>query len=143
MSVDVLLFWGRIAFLAGLYLFILYVVFALTRDLRSRSMSVEEAAPGELVVVDPARSGLSLNDAFPLMSETLLGRSPDNTVAIPDDTVSSRHGRLIFSRGSWTIEDLGSRNGTFVNGRRVTSRARLNYGDVMALGGVSLKLVRP
>ncbi len=142
MSVDVLLFWGRIVFLVGLYLFILFVVLAMTRDLKDRSVSTDEAAPGELVIVDPAETGLRTNDAFPLASETLIGRSPDNNVPLPDATVSAHHGRLIHSRGRWTIEDLGSKNGTFVNGRRIRARAKVKYGDVMSLGGVSMKLVR-
>lgn len=141
MSVDVLLFWGRILFLIGLYLFIMYVTISLGRDLRSRAASPDESAPGELVVVEPAGSGLHANDAFPLMSETLLGRSADNTIALPDETVSSRHSRLVHRRGGWEIHDLGSRNGTFVNGRQVT-KARLSYGDVVSLGSVSVKLTR-
>jgi hypothetical protein len=141
MSVDVLLFWGRILFLIGLYTFLVFIVFALTRDLRARSFSREEKAPGELVVVEPGQSGLRSDDAFPLMSETLLGRTSDNTVVLPDVTVSGRHGKLVHRRGGWEIEDLGSRNGTFVNGRQV-KKARVQYGDVMSLGGVSVKLVR-
>lgn len=141
MSVDALLFWGRILFLIGLYLFLAFLVLALTRDLRSRSPSEEETAPGELVVVEPAQSGLRPNDAFALRGETLLGRAPDNTVSLPDTTVSGHHGRLVHRRGVWEVEDLGSRNGTFVNGRRV-KKARLSYGDIVRFGGVGVKLVR-
>lgn len=142
MSVDVLLFWGRILFLIGLYVFIFYIVLLLTRDLRARSVSPEETAPGELVIVEPAESGLQANDAFPLTSETLLGRTSENTIQLPDSTVSGRHGRLVHGREGWTIEDLGSRNGILVNGQPVKSKARVKYGDVMSLGGVSVKLVR-
>lgn len=141
MSVDFLLFWGRILFLIGLYVFLAFIVLSLTRNLRGQSASTEEVAPGELVIVEPADSGLRVNDAFPLTSETLLGRSPENTVALPDTTVSGRHSRLIHRGGAWEIEDLGSRNGTFVNGRQVT-KSKLAYGDVVSLGGVTMKLVR-
>lgn len=141
MSVDVLLFWGRIAFLMGLYLFLMYLVLTLSRDLRSRSASVEEKAPGELVIVEPGESGLRANDAFPLMSETLLGRTPENTVVLADGTVSSRHGRLVHRKGAWEIEDLGSTNGTFLNGKRI-KKATVDYGDVVSLGSVTVKLVK-
>ena len=40
------------------------------------------------------------------------------------------------------VEDLGSTNGTFVNGQRVKSKVAVHYGDVVSLGGVSMKLVR-
>ena len=142
MSVDVVLFLGRILFLLCLYLFLMFVVLSLTRDLRSRSVSVEEEAPGELVIVDPADSGLQPNDAFLLRGETLLGRSNDNTIALPDSTVSSRHVRMTHGRDGWVVEDLGSTNGTFVNGQRVSSKAKVQYGDLVSLGGVSMKLVR-
>ncbi len=142
MSVDVVLFLGRILFLLCLYLFLMYVVLSLTRDLRSRSASPEEAAPGELVIVDPADSGLQPNDSFALRGETLLGRSNDNTIALPDATVSSRHGRMVHGKKGWVVEDLGSTNGTFVNGQRVKSKVAVHYGDVVSLGGVSMKLVR-
>ncbi|HEV3312026.1 MAG TPA: FHA domain-containing protein [Chloroflexota bacterium] len=141
LSVDVLLFWGRIVFLVGLYLFLTYLVLSLTRDLRARSASPEEIAPGELVIVEPAESGLRPNDAFPLMSETLLGRAPENTIAIPDTTISGRHSRLVHGRAGWEIEDLDSRNGTFVNGKQV-KRSKVAYGDIVSLGEVTMKLVR-
>jgi hypothetical protein len=140
-SVDALLFWGRIVFLIGLYVFLAYVVLSLTRDLRLRSTSPEEVAPGELVIVEPAGSGLRANDAFPLTTETLLGRSPENTIQLPDTTVSGRHSRLIHRKGAWEIQDLGSRNGTFVNGRQV-KKAKVSYGDVVSLGEVTVKLVQ-
>ena len=75
MSVDVVLFSGRICSCSVSYLFLMFVVLSLTRDLRSRSVSVEEEAPGELVIVDPADSGLQPNDAF-----LLRGRNPFGTV---------------------------------------------------------------
>ncbi len=40
------------------------------------------------------------------------------------------------------MQDLGSTNGTFVNGQRVTASTRLDYGDILAVGGVRMKLVR-
>jgi len=140
-SVDVLLFWGRVAFLVGLYCFLAFVVLALTRDLRSRSASEDEAAPGELVVIDPAGTGYRPNDAFPLRGETLLGRAPDNTIALMDDTVSGHHGRLLYRRGSWQVEDLKSTNGITLNGRKV-ERARVEYGDIVGFGSVTVKLVK-
>jgi len=141
-SVDVALFLGRILFLVLLYLFLLWVVLSLGRDLRARSASPEEAAPGELVVVEPAETGLQPDDAFPLMAETFLGRSSDNTIELPDATVSGRHSRLVHGKKGWLVQDLGSTNGTYVNGRRVKSQASLKYGDILSLGGVSMKLVR-
>jgi pSer/pThr/pTyr-binding forkhead associated (FHA) protein len=95
-----------------------------------------------LVVVEPGDSGLETDEAFPLTAITTVGRSPDNTVRVSDGTVSSNHGRLIHQGHNWILEDLDSTNGTYVNGKRIAGRVRVNYGDILSFGGVSLKLVR-
>ncbi|MGH9262314.1 MAG: FHA domain-containing protein, partial [Acidimicrobiales bacterium] len=66
-----------------------------------------------------------------------LGRGGDATVAFSGDAakiVSTRHAELRYTGGVWRIVDVGSRNGTFVNGRRVTSETALALGDVISLG---------
>ncbi|MGH7646248.1 MAG: FHA domain-containing protein, partial [Gemmatimonadales bacterium] len=66
-----------------------------------------------------------------------LGRGPDATVSFSGDLakfVSTRHAELRYSGGVWKIVDVGSRNGTFVNGRRVTAETALALGDVISLG---------
>ncbi len=65
---------------------------------------------------------------------TTLGRSAENDVSIPDGTISRHHARLSFKKGHWLLEDLGSSNGSFVNGQRVTSPKTLNHGDEVRLG---------
>ncbi len=63
----------------------------------------------------------------------LIGRADDSTLVLTDDFASSRHARLTNRGGSWYVEDLGSTNGTLVNGRRV-SRQALVDGDVIRIG---------
>ncbi|MDB4930851.1 MAG: putative protease [Myxococcaceae bacterium] len=66
-----------------------------------------------------------------------LGRAPDNELALDpqhDLDASSRHCELVCLDQSWVVKDLGSRNGTFVNGARVQQRT-LAAGDVLLLGG--------
>lgn len=67
-----------------------------------------------------------------------LGREPDNHFVLADPGVSRHHARLVRSGDGWTIEDLGSANGTRVNGRRVSS-ALLRDGDRLRLCGVELE----
>jgi transcriptional regulator with GAF, ATPase, and Fis domain len=71
----------------------------------------------------------------------LLGRGPDCGVVIQDDSVSRRHARLAYDAG-WRIEDLGSRNGTLVDGRalRRGEVARLAVGSVVTLGSATAVL---
>lgn len=67
-------------------------------------------------------------------TETTIGRSASNKIALPDPEVSRRHARIVRESGRYYVEDWGSTNGTFVNGQRLTGRMRLNDGDRIALG---------
>jgi DNA-binding winged helix-turn-helix (wHTH) protein len=71
--------------------------------------------------------------------ETVFGRGPDSAVWIDDESVSRRHARLRIAGGGVRLEDLGSRNGTFVNGRRIKT-AELSDKDEIRLGSVTLTL---
>jgi DNA-binding winged helix-turn-helix (wHTH) protein len=68
--------------------------------------------------------------------EHLVGRSPDVAVHIDSTDVSRHHARIVVRAGSATIEDLGSKNGTFVGGDRVTEPRALRNGDQVWVGGV-------
>jgi hypothetical protein len=70
----------------------------------------------------------------------VIGRNPDADLVIADDLVSRRHARLVYEDGELVVEDLGSTNGTFVNGARVT-RGPVVEGDRLLVGGSLLKLV--
>jgi hypothetical protein len=68
-----------------------------------------------------------------------LGRSSSCQLVFDDDTVSRRHAALVVRDGTWHIVDLGSSNGTYINGRRVLD-AEVRPGDELALGGARLVL---
>ena len=72
-------------------------------------------------------------------SELVLGRRRDCDVVLSSDAVSRRHAKLSFRDGNWVIRDLGSTNGTRVNGIRV-GRCRLRPGDRIALGDALLRV---
>lgn len=67
-------------------------------------------------------------------TETQIGKGPRNDIVIADPAVSTTHAIVHAESGSYTITDTGSRNGTFVNGERVTGPRKLNHGDVVAIG---------
>lgn len=87
---------------------------------------------GRLVVIEPrARRGT----AFAVDNEITVGRAPTNVVTITDDTYASQlHARIYRNGASVIIDDLGSTNGTFVNGRRVSSATELAVGDRLQIG---------
>jgi hypothetical protein len=69
--------------------------------------------------------------------ELTLGRDPRCDIALDGETVSRRHAVLTFRDGQWILKDLGSRNGTAINRRRVV-RSRLEAGDRLDLGDETL-----
>jgi hypothetical protein len=81
------------------------------------------------------RSGPNTGKIFPLdMPEIIIGREASNGVAINDAEVSRKHAKLTLHGSAYVIQDLGSTNGTFVNGQRITSTRVLNPGDSVSFG---------
>ncbi|MDX2177430.1 MAG: FHA domain-containing protein [Candidatus Sumerlaeia bacterium] len=64
---------------------------------------------------------------------TTIGRSSDNVVALQDRSISSRHAEITYEMGDWVVRDLGSSNGSLVNGRKFTEH-KLKDGDILKFG---------
>lgn len=77
--------------------------------------------------------------ALPL-GETMLGRNNDCIFRFNDPAVSRRHARLVRREHEVFIEDLGSANGTLLNGRAIAAPIRLVHGDVISIGGRNIKI---
>ena len=75
---------------------------------------------------------------FPFYAKMIIGRHSTNDIPLPDRTVSKRHAVLGRVRGRAVVKDLGSRNGTFVNGEKV-EKAILSCGDRLKVGSVMLR----
>ena len=91
--------------------------------------------PATLTVVEGADKG----KVYPLSTPAILiGRAPDNTIFLPDPTVSKRHARIEFKNAGYRVEDQGSRNGTLVNGKAVQAHT-LEEGDRLGIGTTTLK----
>jgi phosphoserine phosphatase RsbU/P len=89
------------------------------------------------VSVIPAE-GEPFQRTLPGMAPVVVGRSSEVDLMVPDRMLSRRHARLFLDGCDWFVEDLGSHNGTFLNGARVQSPTRMKDGDVLALGGSTL-----
>jgi hypothetical protein len=149
-NVDEALLGLKIAFLVLLYIFIWRIVRTASRDLRLPQESFvltpegarerrERRMAGRLVVLEsPALSqGHALGiDSAPIT----IGRGAQNDVALDrDEFASATHARFTPQRDGVWIEDIGSTNGTFVNGDRLPSPRRLLPGDVVRIGGTELR----
>jgi DNA-binding winged helix-turn-helix (wHTH) protein len=88
----------------------------------------------------PAASPVCLvRDGRPLplaQGENVLGRDPEAAVFVDDSTVSRRHARITVTGAEAVLEDLGSKNGTTVNGKPPDGPAPLRHGDAVLLGAV-------
>ena len=81
------------------------------------------------------RSGPAVGKIFPLeKTELFLGRDLNNDVVINDPEVSRRHARFFMQGNSFYLEDLGSTNGTFINGQRLASPYPLRVGEAITFG---------
>jgi len=86
-------------------------------------------------------TGMNKGDEFPLgEGETIIGRDRSCDVILFDKKCSRRHCRIIKKGRYYSIEDLGSRNGTFVNRKRITKPRSIREGDRIHIGSTTLTL---
>ena len=78
---------------------------------------------------------------LPAEDSVVLGRSHDCGCVFDNPTVSRRHARLTRTESGWTLRDLASSNGTYLNGAQITETAPVHPGDEVLLGSVRLRLV--
>jgi FHA domain len=141
----------KFGFLAVLYLFLLWVVRSALKDMagagrmpdeeeepevagrdRGAAMDLRSGVRPRLEVV--AALGYEPGTAFEIQDSATLGRSPTADVRIDDPFASSAHAR-IFPRGQFMyIEDMGSTNGTYLNGRQLRKPEQLRVADTVRIG---------
>ena len=132
---------GRIVFVAALYLFLVVLALLLRRELTTRSAGADDRAPADLLVMEPYDTGYEAGERIPLLSTSSIGRAPENAVVLDDTFISAEHARLLWNGRGWVIQDLGSTNGTQINGIPVPRTAAVRPGDIIEVGRVKMKLV--
>lgn len=151
-AVDEVLLLLKVAFLVLLYIFIWRIVRTASRDLRLPQESfilapsaggLHGAQPsfhsGRLVVV--TSPDLGEGEDFELNSAQLtIGRGSQNDIAIAtDEYASARHARFEPRQDGVWVQDLGSTNGTYLNGTRLERPRRLSRGDIVRVGETDLR----
>jgi Inner membrane component of T3SS, cytoplasmic domain len=90
-----------------------------------------------LVLVSGPKSGTEI----PLGSEPLtIGRSAESGLVLRDDYTSTHHARLLMFNGRWSIQDLDSTNGTYLDGQRVTVPTPVPFGSQVRVGATTFEL---
>jgi FHA domain/Domain of unknown function (DUF1707) len=108
-------------------------------DLRQLTHDLPVVTPRRRLWRGLARGGLLAAAPQLAAGRIVLGRSRLCHLVLVDDTVSRRHAELVLVDGRWHVRDLGSTNGTWVNGRRVVE-AEVGPGDDVQLGDCRLRL---
>lgn len=137
----------RVLFIFLLYFFLYQVVRVTSRELVAlASASAPEArstlpVSARLVVVEGGESSLLPGTTFALQPTTIVGRHPDCALELDEPFVSAEHAELVHDNGRWWVRDLGSTNGTFVNGNQVRVSTGIKPGDIVQFGRIKLQLV--
>jgi hypothetical protein len=147
----------KVLFLALLWLFILSAVSVIRTDLFGRTVPSSDpeaqelespppppkktkrprGEPRVLVVTQGSQTGQSAALADGVI---LIGRGADCQIILDDDYVSTRHARVVSGENGIYLEDLGSTNGSYVNGQRITAPTTITMSDTVRIGKTILKL---
>jgi hypothetical protein len=136
--IDVVLLAGRLLLLALLYLFLFAAIRAGIGLVAGQR--VKGRGTWSITVVQGPRE--LMNVTVPVTGPVVIGRSPGADIVIGDDFVSGKHARVSPAGDSAVVEDLGSTNGTVLNGRRLSVPTTLRPGDAIDIGSVRLKVDR-
>ena len=126
----------RILLAGCLYAFLGYAIYTIWREfqLTSQLISIRKVPVLTIQSLDIGLEGVREFNT----QEITLGRDPHCDFSIQDDTISANHARLSYHHHQWWIEDLGSTNGTFLNGDMVTTPTVVISGDKIRCGKVDL-----
>lgn len=154
----------KFCFLALTYLFLARVVRVVALELKSEKVPTGPPVPTPAAPppatpaapTAPSRRGKGAGPAlqvivagpyaeavFPLDEEVTVGRAPGCGVVLTDDTfVSQVHARVFRRNRDVLVEDLGSTNGTFVNGDRIDAVTRIRKGDTVKFGETVMRVIK-
>jgi pSer/pThr/pTyr-binding forkhead associated (FHA) protein len=121
----------KLLFLALIFVFLWQIARSIGAHIGAGGSLPRPKGGAEVVVV---RSEHHAGERFGVRDVVVVGRSPDADVIIDDPYASEFHLRMSSHDGQLLLQDLGSTNGTYVNGRRVTMPLPLNKGDAVQVG---------
>jgi hypothetical protein len=133
---DVILALLRIIFLGLVYLFVWQVARAIGSHLGISVRRKRKEGSRVLFVRSESKQG----QEFEVSDVVVMGRSDETDVVIDDPYASEFHLRLVSQENGMMLHDLGSTNGTYVNGRRVSAPTELKRGDTIQVGKTVMEI---
>jgi len=140
----------RFLFLALLMLFVFLVARTVYRELRpapprpavprAPAKAPRSGRKARLVIAGDAGRRKQLS--WELEGDVIIGRSPECAVSVDDEFASNLHSKIYQTEGRFYVEDLGSTNGTYVNGRRIHYPTELRSGDRVKIGRTEMEFRR-
>ena len=136
----------RVLFVFLLYFFLFQIVRTIARELRAVSIATAGGnaprtaaparVPAQLVLEEATETGLPPGTSFALRPGTVVGRRSSSDIYLNDTYMSGEHARLTLHEGRWWVADLGSTNGTFVDGTRIDRPTPLTTGAEVRFGRI-------
>ncbi len=134
MRPEIALLVVRVILALALYGFLGLLLIYLWRDTAGSRRRAQAPLPGRLDLLQ----GEEVIESFPLGEVNTVGRAVSNTIRLADNAVSAYHAQIHCSEGDWWLEDVGSSNGTVLNGTAIETRALLADGDQIQIGNTWL-----
>jgi hypothetical protein len=129
----------RLLMALALYAFLGWTFYIIWRDLRQQAESLTHLRVPPLLISLAGEEGLGEQLRF-TSPEIVIGRHPNCEWVLENETVSTKHARLLFHHDQWWLEDLHSRNGTFLNEQVLTSPVVLANDDRVRCGQVNFEI---
>ncbi|MCL1852628.1 MAG: FHA domain-containing protein [Peptococcaceae bacterium] len=140
---QILLFFGKMLFVLGIYLFLIRIVTIQLADLRARGLAPKNDLGVACLEVLNGTDYLPKGRRFKIESPGLtIGRGKTNDVPLADHFCSVEHANFMHRGGVTILEDKGSTNGTWVNGERIEEKIQLVPGDFIKVGSVTFQYSR-
>lgn len=133
----------RFIIIGIVYIIIFYALSIMYKDIKSggKKKTTRKKAFAIEVVEAGENSILKRDGIIPIHGELTIGRRASNMLVLDDQFVSGNHARIFIKNTDNMIEDLGSTNGTEVNGERLEERVILKVGDEIKIGSALFKVI--
>lgn len=131
----------RFVFLGMIFIFLYKIIRVMYSDIKGGGRSESRLSAGIEVVKSEGENQIPLGSVYPLHPITNIGRMSDNNIVLESSYVSSHHARIYQRNNSYVIKDMGSTNGTFLNGARINGPTVINRDDLIGIGDVVFKFI--